>query len=106
MAMACLRLVTFLPLRPLLSVPFFLRRIALATVLLAPLLYFLAMSRSPLSTAFTSFIVGAEGPRYGPPDPPVRGHPIRGRPPSLEPVVGGVVGAGGPDMAPQTPHSA
>ena len=40
-AMACLRLFTFPPLPPLpdLSVPLFLRRIALATVLLAPLPY-------------------------------------------------------------------
>jgi hypothetical protein len=35
MAIACLRLVTFLPLRPLVSVPFFLRRKALPTVLFA-----------------------------------------------------------------------
>jgi len=41
MAMACLRLVTRTPLPPLpeRSVPRFLLRIALATVLLAPLLY-------------------------------------------------------------------
>ncbi len=41
MAMACLRLLTFPPLPPLpdLSVPRFLRLIALSTVLLAPLLY-------------------------------------------------------------------
>jgi hypothetical protein len=32
MAIACLRLVTFLPLRPLVNVPFFLRRMALSTV--------------------------------------------------------------------------
>ena len=43
MAMACFRLVTFLPLRPLLSVPRLRRRIADRTVLLAPRLYFLAM---------------------------------------------------------------
>jgi hypothetical protein len=35
MAIACLRLVTFLPLRPLVNVPFFLRRKALPTVLFA-----------------------------------------------------------------------
>jgi hypothetical protein len=40
MAIACLRLVTFLPL-PLFSVPFFLRRIADSTRLLAALPYFL-----------------------------------------------------------------
>jgi hypothetical protein len=40
-AIACLRLVTFLPLRPLFSVPFFLRRIADSTRLLAALPYFL-----------------------------------------------------------------
>ena len=39
-AMACLRLVTFLPLRPDLSVPFFRRRIALLTRLDAALPYF------------------------------------------------------------------
>jgi hypothetical protein len=41
MAIACLRLFTFPPFPPLpeRSVPLFLRRIALATVLLAPLLY-------------------------------------------------------------------
>jgi hypothetical protein len=44
--MACLRLVTFLPLRPLLSVPRFRRRIADRTFLLAPRLYFLAMVSS------------------------------------------------------------
>src|SRR5687768_6657350 len=100
MAMACLRLVTFLPLRPLLSVPFFLRRIALATVLLAPLLYFLAMSGSPVLAVHctraadpssadagcpdagcprTTVVIRAGrgrhcwswGPRYGPPDPPI-----------------------------------
>ena len=32
MAMACLRLITFLPLLPLRKVPFFLRRMALSTV--------------------------------------------------------------------------
>ena len=41
MAMACLRLLTLppLPRLPDLSVPFFLRRMALSTVLPAPLLY-------------------------------------------------------------------
>ena len=39
MAIACLRLVTFRP-DPLLSVPFFFRRIADSTVLDAPLPYF------------------------------------------------------------------
>jgi hypothetical protein len=34
-AIACLRLLTFLPLRPLVSVPFFFRRMALSTVLFA-----------------------------------------------------------------------
>jgi hypothetical protein len=34
-AIACLRLFTFLPLRPLVNVPFFLRRMALSTVLFA-----------------------------------------------------------------------
>jgi hypothetical protein len=41
MAIACLRLVTFLPLRPDLSVPFFLRFIALSTRFEAALPYFL-----------------------------------------------------------------
>lgn len=41
MAIACLRLFTVLPLRPDLSVPFFLRRIALSTRLDAALPYFL-----------------------------------------------------------------
>src|SRR2546428_10860584 len=49
MAIACLRLVTFLPLRPLLSVPRFLRRIADFTVLPAPLLY-LAITSSLATT--------------------------------------------------------
>jgi len=40
MAMACLRLVTFLPLRPLLSVPFFFSCIARFTLLLAFAPYF------------------------------------------------------------------
>jgi hypothetical protein len=53
-AIACLRLVTFFPLRPLLSVPFFFRRIADSTRLPAALPYFLppdffraAMTNSP-----------------------------------------------------------
>jgi len=41
MAIACLRLVTFFPLRPDLSVPFFLRFIALSTRFEAALPYFL-----------------------------------------------------------------
>jgi hypothetical protein len=40
-AIACLRLVTFFPLRPLLSVPFFFRRIADSTRLPAAFPYFL-----------------------------------------------------------------
>jgi len=50
MAMACLRLFTRPPLPPLpeRSVPRFLRRIALATVLLAPLLY---LRREPVRLA-------------------------------------------------------
>lgn len=45
MAIACLRLFTFPPLPPLpdFRVPRFLRRMALATVLLAPLLYLLLL---------------------------------------------------------------
>jgi hypothetical protein len=54
MAMACFRLVTFLPLRPLLSVPRLRRRIADRTVLLAPRLYFLAMIVLP-----TYFVAGS-----------------------------------------------
>lgn len=42
MAMACLRLVTFFPLRPLFSVPRFCSRITFSTFLPAPELYFLA----------------------------------------------------------------
>jgi len=46
MAIACLRLLTFLPLRPLVSVPRFFRRIALFTIELAflPYVRFRAMS--------------------------------------------------------------
>lgn len=36
MAIACLRLVTFLPLRPLFSLPFFISRISVSTSLVAP----------------------------------------------------------------------
>src|SRR5262249_43556319 len=45
-AIACLRLLTVLPLRPLFSVPFFFRLMALSTLLDAFLEYFLAMGLS------------------------------------------------------------
>src|SRR5436190_7638746 len=46
MAIACLRLFTFLPLRPLLRVPRLRRLMALLTVFEAPLEYFRAIGRS------------------------------------------------------------
>jgi hypothetical protein len=48
-AIACLRLLTFLPERPLRNVPFLRSRIALATFFDAFLLYFLAMRCSPFA---------------------------------------------------------
>jgi hypothetical protein len=47
MAMACFRLLTFLPLLPLFSVPFLRFFIVRATFFEAPLEYFLAMSGAP-----------------------------------------------------------
>jgi hypothetical protein len=47
MAIACLRLVTFRPERPLFNVPRFRSCIAFSTFLDAPLLYFLAMIGTP-----------------------------------------------------------
>jgi hypothetical protein len=58
-AIACLRLVTFFPLRPDLSVPFFFRRIALSTRFDAALPYF--RPREDFLAAMTSLriVVGA-----------------------------------------------
>ena len=47
MAIACLRLFTFLPLVPLFSVPFLRLRIAPSTLFEAPREYFLAIDQSP-----------------------------------------------------------
>src|ERR1700684_2055378 len=48
MAIACLRLVTFLPELPLRSVPALRSRITFSTFFWLPLLYFRAMCKSPL----------------------------------------------------------
>src|SRR3984957_19723087 len=52
-AIACFRLVTFLPLRPLFNVPFFISRISVSTFLLAEGLYF------RVKLFFAAFFAGA-----------------------------------------------
>jgi hypothetical protein len=60
MAMACLRLVTFLPLRPLLSVPFLRFFIARSTSLEAPLEYLRAI-RSLLKQTIMTLVAIVDG---------------------------------------------
>jgi hypothetical protein len=58
-AIACLRLVTFFPLRPDLSVPFFLRFIALSTRFEAALPYFLPREDFLAAMTFLRVVDGA-----------------------------------------------